>query len=104
METWIYYLIVYKVLGSTCPFTIRGIGSILGIVSMVASIVFVGLTFFFAPQWWYGLVAGAIYLGVPLLTPRVYADDTNIFFWGYSILGSLTMPILLVLMYIDLFS
>jgi len=104
MESWIYLFVIERVLASTCPFTIKVVGQILGFVSMVATIAFVVLVFFFAPQWWYGLIALAIYLLTPSLTPRVDPNNTSAALWWYSMVGSLLNPILVVLMYISLLS
>lgn len=103
METWIYLFIVKQFLTSTCPYTIKGIGQILGLASMVATIVFIVLTFFFAPEWWYGIISCAIYFLVPMLIPKVNPYSTNKAFIVYSNIGSLAVPIIIVLMYLSLF-
>jgi len=103
METWIYLLIVKQLLTSTCPYTIIGIGQLLDIASMFATIVFIVLTFFVAPHWWYGLIACAIYLVVTMAAPRVNQYSTNVAFIIYSNIGSIVAPILLMLMYLNLF-
>lgn len=103
METWIYLFIIKQLLTSTCPYTIMGIGQLLDIASMFATIVFIILTFFFAPHWWYGLIACAIYLVVTMIAPRVNQHSTNMVFIIYSNIGSLAVPIIIVLMYLSLF-
>jgi len=104
MESWIYLFIIERVLASTCPFTIKVVGQILGLVSMIATIVFVLLTFFFAPKWWYGLIACAIYFITPMLTPRIDPTSKSVSLWWYSMIGSFLNPVLIVLMYFSLFS
>ena len=104
METWIYLFIVKQILAATCPYTIKGIGQFLGLVSMVATIVFVVLTFFFAKEWWYGLIACAIYFLIPMFLPKVNPYSTNKAFILYSNIGSLAGIIIIVLMYLSLFS
>lgn len=104
METWIGLLVIDRLLASTCPYTVKGIGQLLGFVSMIATIIFVVLTFIFASQWWYGLIACAIYFLIPMLTPRIDTNSSNIGLWWYSMIGSLLNPIIVVMMYISLFS
>ena len=103
MDIWIYLFISKQILTATCPFTIKTFGQMLGVVTMVATLVFVVLTFFFAQQWWYGLISCVIYIFVPMFVPKVNAYSTNKAFITYSNIGSLVAPILVVLMYISLF-
>lgn len=103
METWIYLFIANRILAATCPYTIKGIGQILGLVSIIACIVFIVLTFFFSKAWWYGFVACAIYFVTPMLAPKVNPYSTSTALIAYSNIGSIIAPILIVLMYLNLF-
>lgn len=102
METWMILLLISSILGSICPFT-SVTGSILSWISMVAKYIFIVLTFFFCPAWWYGLIAIALSLGVTLLIPKVnpaaYGDGARVL----SGIGSYLQPVLVLGMYIDLF-
>ena len=71
MRIIVYLFIAIRIIAATCPYTIKGIGPVLGIVSMVAEIAFIALAFFYAPEWWYGIIALAIYFVIPLFVPKV---------------------------------
>lgn len=102
METWIILFIINRLLSSTCPVT-SPIGTLLGYVSIIAIIVFVGLTFWIAPDWWYGLVSIGIYLGVPFIVPKINSCTISNAMWVYSMIGSHANFIIVVLMYLSLF-
>lgn len=101
---WIWLFVIEAILSSTCPVTIKNIGPIIGIVEIVAIIVFMVLTFFFAAHWWYGLVAVAIYFAVPFFTPRVDANNISDEMRIYSFIGFVVKPVLIVFMYLSLFN
>lgn len=103
METWIWLLIAYCIIASTTPFTSK-FGSLLGMANIVAVPVFCLLSFFFAPEWWYGLIAFGIFLFGPLLIPRIDPDETGSAFRIYSGIFSHISPVLVVLMYLSLFN
>ena len=104
-EIWFWLYVVTIVLGSTCPFT-SPLGSILSIIGMLARYVFVGILFFLAPHWWYGLVMLLVYFLLIVLIPKInpYDIKSNIVFFIYSQVGSHVAPLLVVLMYLYFFN
>lgn len=103
-ETWFWLYVATKVLGSTCPFT-SPLGSIFALVGMLARYVFIGILFFFAPHWWYGLVMLLVDWFIPMILPRINPEDmrNNIGFI-YSQIGSHVAPLLVVLVYLYFFN
>ena len=103
-EIWFWLYVVTIVLGSTCPFT-SPLGSILSIIGMLARYVFVGILFFLAHHWWYGLVMLLVYFLLIALIPKINPSDmkSNIGFI-YSQVGSHVAPLLVVLMYLYFFN
>ena len=102
MELWLILLVINRVLASLCPFTTK-IGSVISMLTFVASLVFIVLVFFFAPHWWYGLIAVAIFLVVPHLLPRINPDAMSENARILSGIGSTVNNIIVVLMYLALF-
>lgn len=100
-EIWFWLFILIKVLGATCPFT-SPIGAILNLVGMVARYVFIGILFFTAPEWWYGLVMLAVEFFAPMFIPRIDVESmrTNNIGRLYSIIGSHACPIITILVYL----
>lgn len=102
METWIWLFIANRILASLCPYTSK-IGAYIGWVALVAVLVFIVLTFFFAGKWWYGLISLAIYFGIPLLMPKInpvsMSDNGRII----SGIGSTINYVIVALMYLSLF-
>lgn len=82
----------------TCPRT-NAVGALLNILSVIAKLVFVILAFIFGVHWWYGLVAIAIQLFVPMITPRVDPDGPGI----WSLIGSYISVALMVFVYLLFF-
>lgn len=70
MKTYLILLAIESALSCTCPLTIKGKGQFLEFVLMFAPWIFIALTFFFAPEWWYGIIACAIYFLVPMLMSK----------------------------------
>lgn len=103
MATWIWLFIVNRVLASLCPFTSKA-GAFLGWIEVVAEIVFVALTFFFADKWWYGLIALAIYFLVPVLMPRIDPNNMGTNQRILSGIGATINCVIVVLMYLSLFN
>ena len=102
MESWIIYFIIRSVLSSVCPYTSK-IGGVISIPCLVATFVFIVLTFFFAPAWWYGLIAVGIFVLTPLFTPRIDPNSMKPISRLFSTIGSMIADILVVLMYLSLF-
>lgn len=102
MENWIWLLIIQTIIRSTCPFTSK-VGAIFSVITLIAIPVFCILCFFYAPEWWYGLVSIGILLFGTLLIPRINPDDTGTVFRIYSGIASHLSPIIVLLMYLDLF-
>lgn len=102
MEPWLILFIVEKILASTCPFTSK-VGTAIGFVNLLARYAFIVLVFFFAPEWWYGLVAIAIDWLIPVVTPKPDLTGKSLGLWVYSMIGSHVAPILTVFMYLSLF-
>lgn len=102
MEIWIILFAVKVILSSLCPFTSK-IGSIIGMVAMIATLVFIPLTFFFAPHWWYGLITLGLYFLLPLLLPRVNPMAMGTTARSLSGIGSIVSDVVVVLMYLYLF-
>lgn len=86
----------------TCPFTSK-IGSALNVLAIIADVVFVVLLLFFAPHWWYALIALAITFVIMKFVPRLNPYDFGSIARLYSSIGSHISPILTVCMYLDLF-
>lgn len=102
METWIWLLILYRIIASTTPYTSK-VGSFLGVVSLIGGLVFCVLCFFFAPEWWYGLVAFGIYFAVALFIPKIDPYRMSSIALIYSAIFSHTTLIIVLLMYLSLF-
>lgn len=102
MEIWIILFAVRVILSSLCPFTSK-IGSIFSMVTMIATLIFIPLTFFFAPHWWYGLITLGLYFLLPLLLPRVNPDTMSDNGRILSGIGSIISDVVVVLMYLYLF-
>lgn len=103
-ETWFWLFLAVKVLGATCPFT-SPIGSILGLISMIARYVFIGMLFFLAPEWWYGLVMLAVEWFAPVVIPRINPEEMRRNGIGmlYSSIGSHIAPLIVILVYLFFF-
>lgn len=95
-------LAVKAILSVTCPFT-STIGGLLNFLTMIADTVFVILLAFFAPHWWYALVAVSIYFVITMLIPKVNPNNYGSIARVYSAIGSHLSPFLTIFMYIDLF-
>lgn len=102
METWLVLFVINRVLASLCPFTTK-IGTVVSSLTFVATLVFIVLTFFFAPHWWYGLIVLAVFLVVPLLLPRIDPEGMSENARIMSGIGSTVNNIIVVLMYLALF-
>ncbi|MBF1421246.1 hypothetical protein [Hoylesella nanceiensis] len=102
METWMILFVVSGILSSTCPFTSR-IGALFGSVTVIAKPIFVVLSFFFSPVWWYGLIAVSIYLFIPLLIPKVDPLEYGKAARVYSSIGSHANIVIVILMFLNLF-
>ncbi len=102
METWMILFVVSGILSSTCPFTSR-IGALFGSVTVIAKPIFVVLSFFFSPVWWYGLIAASIYLFIPLLIPKVDPLEYGKAARVYSSIGSHANIVIVILMFLNLF-
>lgn len=102
MELWMILIAIRAVINSLCPFTSK-LGSVLGILDIVAFYVFVIIAFFVAPHWWHGLIALAINFIVPLFTPRVDPNSFSDMARLVSFVLSFISPLLTVGMYLDLF-
>lgn len=102
METWLVLFVINRVLASLCPFTTK-IGAVVSSLTFVATLVFIVLTFFFAPHWWYGLIVLAVLLVVPLLLPRIDPEGISENARIISGIGSTVNNIIVVLMYLALF-
>ena len=101
--TWMWLLAIKQFLSLTCPYT-SNIGNVLNLLSLVGSVVFFVLVPFFAPHWWYLLIAIGIYLVAMLISPRIDPNAPhNDAFRAYSITGSFVEPVIVVLMYLSLF-
>ena len=104
MQTWIYYMIARKVLVSACPFTPKCM-TFINWLFFFAEFLFIVLTFFLSPHWWYGVIAIAIYIFTPLIVPKINiyelqsSSKIKIIF---SFIGNLIAHILLILMFISI--
>lgn len=99
---WFWLFVAERFIASTCPRTSK-LGSILNMLSMAAILVFIVLSFFFAEQWYYGLILGAIYLLVPFFTPRVDANNMSGGGIVWSMIGSHLVPFITIAIYICFF-
>lgn len=102
MATIIVLFIIDRILAATCPLTSK-VGAIIGMFEVIATIVFIVLSFFFSPQWWYGLVFAAIYLLTPMIIPRIDANNLGAAGKLYSVIGSHVTPIITIAMFLLLF-
>lgn len=102
METWFWLFVAYKLIVATCPFTSK-VGGFLSLVAMIASYIFIVLSFFFAPHWWHGLLLIAVMFAVSLLAPKINPYDCGNTFRCVSGIISHLAPILVLLMYLSLF-
>lgn len=102
MGKWIWLFLANRVLASLCPWTSK-VGAVLSLLCLVATYVFIVLTFIYAGQWWYGLVSIGIYLLTPLILPKMDADAMSNTGRLFSGIGSIISEILVVLMYLALF-
>ena len=102
MGLWFWLFVAYKFISCTSPFT-SPIGSAFGFLSLIASFVFVILTFFFAPHWWYGLYTIGAMMLVLLVTPRIDPSECTPGQRIYSMVASHFLPVLIVLAYLSLF-
>ena len=98
MGLWFWLFVAYKFISGTCPVT-SPVGTILNFVSMIAGYVFVILTFFFAPHWWYGLILLAVSFFRPMANPADCSPGLR----TYSMIFSHLCPVLMVLAYLSLF-
>ena len=108
MRTWAILFIIKLILGATCPLTYKKIGRIVELVDMIATVVFVILVFFLTNyKVGLGTIAAAILVAFFVPTPDINRIDDNrmfgYYFRIYSLIGSILSPILLILMYLDLF-
>jgi hypothetical protein len=103
-EVWFWLYVATKFLGVTCPFT-STVGSVLGLIGIIARYVFIGMLFFIAPEWWYGLVMLAVEWFTPIIIPRVDVEVmSKSGFWSfYSFVGSHLASLLVVLVYLFYF-
>lgn len=101
MENWIWLLILQRIIDSTCPFTSK-VGAVLNVITLIAVLMFCILCFFYAPEWWYGLVATGIFLFGSLLIPKINPNDAGPVFRIYSGIASHLSPIIVLLMYLFL--
>lgn len=104
MELYIWLYIVDKIIGTTCPFTSKFPGVPLTWLSMIASWVFIALTFFFANHWYHGIILLLIEWLLPLLIPKTDPNSGGIGLWIYSMIFSHLSPVLVILMYLSLFN
>lgn len=102
-EPWLLFLIAGKVLSSLCPYTIEDIGPIISILNMLARIVFLILVFFFAKEWWYGLVAILLNFIVPFFLPRVDPKNLSEIGQAFSVGGSALSVVMTIMSYVMLF-
>lgn len=102
-EPWFWFLITGKVLNSLCPYTIEGIGPIISILNMLARIVFFVLVFFFAYEWWYGLVAIVANFIVPFFLPRIDPNNLSETGQAFSVGGSAISVVMTIMSYVMLF-
>ncbi len=102
MEIWIWLLLISTIVGSTCPYT-TPIGAILGAVTVIAKPIFCILCFFFAPAWWYGLIALSIQYLLPAIIAPIDIVSTGKLFTIYSFVFSHLNIVFVVLMYLSLF-
>lgn len=100
---WLWLLIGDRILSSLTPFTSK-FGAIVNTIAMIAEMVFCVLCFFFAPVWWYGLVAAAIYFCVPALVPKINPSNLSKLYINISGTVSFLHPVLVALMYLSLFN
>lgn len=103
MESWIIFFVINRVLACLCPYTSK-IGSVISMFCMVATLVFIVLTFFFASQWWYGIIVIAIYMLIPVLIPKIDPNAMGTTARMLSGIGSIIADALVVLMYLSLFN
>ena len=103
-EPWFWFLIAGKVLNSLCPYTIEGIGPIVSILNMLARIVFLVLVFFFANEWWYGLLAIVANFIVPFFLPRIDPYNLSELGQGLSVGGSTISVVMTIMSYVMLFN
>lgn len=102
METWIWLLLLDRIIAGTCPFTSK-IGSVLNLITAVAVPVFCLLCFFFAQQWWYGLIALGLYFLVPIFIPKIDGHNVSNAYRVYSGIFSHANILVVILMYLSLF-
>jgi len=102
METWIWLLIAYSIISNTTPYTSK-IGALFEMLTIIAVPIFCLLCFFFADEWWYGLIALGIYLLGILVFPKINPDNMGTAARVYSGIFSHIAPIIVVLMYLSLF-
>lgn len=104
MQTWIYYMIARRILVSLCPFSPKGL-TFINWLFFLAEFLFIALTFFLSPHWWYGLIAIAIYIFTPLVVPKINIYELQSFSERkmiFSFIGNIVAYILLILMFISI--
>ena len=102
MRLWAILFIIKMILNATCPVTFRKIGQIIELIELVATVVFVILVFFLT-NYKVGLGAIAAFVLVAFFVPTLKTDSISDGYRLYSLIGSIISPILLILMYLDLF-
>lgn len=97
-----YLFAAHSLLSALCPFTLKGIGQLIGFLSTIASFVFFILTFIVTPHWWYGLITAGIYMLCLLITPKINPEEVGPRGILLSNIGSLADDIIIVFMFITL--
>lgn len=99
---WFWLYVASKFIGGISPYAIPVIGQILGLLTMIARIVFIVVVFFVC-EWWQGLILAAInFILIPILTPKVDPTEMSGVGRGISAIISLASPVLLILAFVAL--
>ncbi len=101
-SVWCWLFIANRIIAGTCPRT-SSLGSILGLLNMAATFVFIILSFIFAEHWYYGLILCAIYFILPVFLPRIDTNNMSIGEEAWSMIGSHIAPLIYVAIYICFF-
>lgn len=100
---WLWLLIGDRILAALTPFTSK-IGALLNTLAVISEFVFMVLVFFFAPEWWYGLIGVGVFVLTPVIMPKINPDELSDGYVAVTGLLSFLHPVLVTLMYLSLFN
>lgn len=94
-----YLFILNRFIVYLCP-AVFNYMVIVGFINMIATLLFIILSFVYSPVWWYSI---AIYFGVLFVTPKINPDELSDKYRIVSSFVNLLQPIIILIMYLSLF-